>query len=146
MGYLLCEKCMGYIKLKEGESPHKYKKCKCGGNLIYLEKKTDILKKGDYLEKLPQELGIQTSPRRKKSQILFLIIYISIIIAFSIIIIATVFTPNEDPQLQDMIKERGSSNQANPENIINLILPFSFYQGNNSKINILDEYDRTDPK
>jgi len=128
MGYILCEKCMGYIKLKNGESPNKYKKCKCGGNLRYLEKKTDFLNKGDYLEKLPQDLGIKTGPRSKKSQTLFLIIYISLAIALSIIVISTVFSPN-DPQLDEMIKERGSSDQYNPANIMGFIGPMKINNG-----------------
>lgn len=125
MGYILCEKCMGYIKLKEGDSTQKYKKCKCGGNLVYLEQKTDFLKKGDYLEKLPQELGITIGPRFKMKQTLFLIIYIALALALAIIIISTVFY-NTDPQLDEMIKESGSSKQPNPENIMVNILTITF--------------------
>ncbi|MDI6644126.1 MAG: hypothetical protein QME14_03635 [Methanobacteriaceae archaeon] len=125
MGYILCEKCMGYIKLKSGDLPQKYKKCKCGGSLRYLEKKTDFLKKGDYLEKLPQELGIKTGPHSKMKQTLFLIIYIALALALAIIIIFTVFN-NTDPQLDEMIKESGSSKQPSPANIMINTLTINF--------------------
>ena len=125
MGYILCEKCMGYIKLKSGESPHKYKKCKCGGNLRYLEKKTDFLNKKDYLEKLPHELGIRTGPRSKINQTLFLIIYIAIALALVIIIISTIFN-STDPRLDEMIREKGSLEQPNPANIMINTLPINF--------------------
>ncbi len=37
MSRLKCEKCGGYYKLKEGESPEDFKSCKCGGNLRYVQ-------------------------------------------------------------------------------------------------------------
>ncbi|NYB51578.1 MAG: DUF2927 domain-containing protein [Methanobacteriaceae archaeon] len=38
MPYLICEKCGGYYKLKEGESPHDFDdQCQCGGHLKYKE-------------------------------------------------------------------------------------------------------------
>ncbi len=38
MGYLVCEKCGGYYKLKPGESPNKFSdNCECGGKLKYVE-------------------------------------------------------------------------------------------------------------
>lgn len=38
MGYLRCEKCTSYYKLKSGESPKDYDICKCGGELKYTSK------------------------------------------------------------------------------------------------------------
>ncbi len=38
MGYLRCEKCKGYYKLKPGESPKDYDLCECGGELKYTSK------------------------------------------------------------------------------------------------------------
>lgn len=37
MSYLICEKCGGYYKLKEGESPEDFESCECGGNLKYIQ-------------------------------------------------------------------------------------------------------------
>nr|WP_319374377.1 DUF2927 domain-containing protein [uncultured Methanobacterium sp.] len=38
MPYLVCEKCGGYYKLQEGESPDDFRdKCECGGDLKYSE-------------------------------------------------------------------------------------------------------------
>jgi predicted nucleic acid-binding Zn ribbon protein len=37
MSRLVCEKCGGYYKLKEGESPEDFKSCQCGGNLKYVQ-------------------------------------------------------------------------------------------------------------
>lgn len=38
MGYLVCEKCGGYYKLKPGESPSQFSdKCECGGKFKYVE-------------------------------------------------------------------------------------------------------------
>ncbi|MGB9937843.1 MAG: hypothetical protein ACPK7O_09000 [Methanobacterium sp.] len=34
-GYLRCEKCRGYYKLKSDESPKDFDICKCGGDLKY---------------------------------------------------------------------------------------------------------------
>jgi predicted nucleic acid-binding Zn ribbon protein len=34
---MVCEKCGGYYKLKEGESPEDFKSCQCGGNLKYVQ-------------------------------------------------------------------------------------------------------------
>ena len=51
MGYLICDKCEGYYKLKPGESPEDFlRRCNCGGYLNYslslvLEKKDHTYKK-----------------------------------------------------------------------------------------------------
>lgn len=38
MGYLICEKCKGYYKLRPDESPKDFSDtCECGGKLIYYE-------------------------------------------------------------------------------------------------------------
>lgn len=37
MSYLICEKCGGYYKLKEGENPEEFKACECGGHLRYVQ-------------------------------------------------------------------------------------------------------------
>jgi uncharacterized membrane protein YeaQ/YmgE (transglycosylase-associated protein family) len=37
MSRLVCEKCGGYYKLKEGESPEDFISCQCGGNLNYVQ-------------------------------------------------------------------------------------------------------------
>jgi|GEM_PF-2248687 hypothetical protein len=36
-GYLVCESCGGYYKLKKGESPDDFSKCQCGGELRYVK-------------------------------------------------------------------------------------------------------------
>lgn len=36
--YVWCEKCKGYYKLDEGESPQDFESCRCGGKLVYVEK------------------------------------------------------------------------------------------------------------
>jgi hypothetical protein len=36
-GYLVCDKCNGYYRLKEGESPDDFSKCQCGGELRYVK-------------------------------------------------------------------------------------------------------------
>ena len=37
MSYLICEKCGGYYKLKEGEKPDEFEACECGGSLKYVQ-------------------------------------------------------------------------------------------------------------
>ena len=37
MAYLICEKCGGYYRLKEGEDSEDFKTCECGGNLRYVQ-------------------------------------------------------------------------------------------------------------
>lgn len=37
MGYLICQNCGGYYKLKEGESPEDFVACECYGPLVYVE-------------------------------------------------------------------------------------------------------------
>ncbi|MGZ7046727.1 MAG: hypothetical protein ACXVHP_00400 [Methanobacterium sp.] len=37
MDYLMCEKCGGHYKLKEGESPDDFVSCECGGKLKYMQ-------------------------------------------------------------------------------------------------------------
>jgi len=37
MGYLICDKCKGYYKLKEGESIDDFDNCQCGGKLRYID-------------------------------------------------------------------------------------------------------------
>ena len=37
MSYLICEKCGGYYKLKEGEKPDEFEACECGGSLSYVQ-------------------------------------------------------------------------------------------------------------
>lgn len=36
MGYLVCEKCQGYYKLKKGEAIDNFEGCQCGGNFKYV--------------------------------------------------------------------------------------------------------------
>jgi hypothetical protein len=43
MGYLKCEMCWGYYKLRQGESPEDFEKCQCGGNLKYFENYVELL-------------------------------------------------------------------------------------------------------
>ncbi len=43
-GYLYCEKCGGYYKLQEGESPEDFDTCQCGGNLIYADNINQVIK------------------------------------------------------------------------------------------------------
>ncbi|MCZ3366767.1 MULTISPECIES: TIGR04086 family membrane protein [Methanobacterium] len=37
MSYLICKKCGGYYKLKEGEKPDEFEACECGGTLRYVQ-------------------------------------------------------------------------------------------------------------
>jgi hypothetical protein len=37
MGYLICQRCGGYYKLQEDESPEDFESCHCGGQLVYSE-------------------------------------------------------------------------------------------------------------
>jgi|GEM_PF-3578559 len=37
MGYLICDKCGGYYKLKEGELADDFEECQCGGKLRYVD-------------------------------------------------------------------------------------------------------------
>jgi len=37
MSYLICEKCGGYYKLKEGEKPDEFEACECGGSLRFVQ-------------------------------------------------------------------------------------------------------------
>jgi hypothetical protein len=37
MSHLVCKKCGGRYKLKDGESPEDFKSCQCGGNLNYVQ-------------------------------------------------------------------------------------------------------------
>ena len=47
MGFLVCEKCGGYYKLQEDESPESFDYCKCGGELIYYKHIHDYLGEED---------------------------------------------------------------------------------------------------
>jgi hypothetical protein len=40
-GYLVCEDCLGYYKLEEGESPDDFESCRCGGNLKFIKNLDD---------------------------------------------------------------------------------------------------------
>ena len=35
MGYLICNTCLGYYELQEGESPEDFDACHCYGTLVY---------------------------------------------------------------------------------------------------------------
>jgi len=37
MSYLICQRCYGYYKLEEDESPEDFESCQCGGQLSYSE-------------------------------------------------------------------------------------------------------------
>ena len=43
MGYLVCEKCKGYYKLKKGESAEDFSKCDCDGNLKFYNDVVDFI-------------------------------------------------------------------------------------------------------
>jgi len=42
MGYLVCQNCGGYYKLKDGESAEDFVACQCYGQLVYVESLEDI--------------------------------------------------------------------------------------------------------
>ncbi len=62
--YVLCEKCNGYYKLEEDESPEDFESCHCGGKLIYTEKS----------EGEPFILGQEARPIQKESYYLDLLL------------------------------------------------------------------------
>jgi len=43
-GYLICDSCKGYYKLKNNESPDDFLKCECGGSLRYRRNIDNLLK------------------------------------------------------------------------------------------------------
>lgn len=43
-GYLICNSCLGYYKLKENESPEDFKGCECGSPLEYKENNDNLRK------------------------------------------------------------------------------------------------------
>lgn len=43
-GYLICENCKGYYKLKNNESPNDFSRCDCGGLLEYRKNIDNLLK------------------------------------------------------------------------------------------------------
>lgn len=45
-GYLICNTCLGYYKLKENESPEDFNRCECGSPLEYVENIDHIRKTG----------------------------------------------------------------------------------------------------
>ncbi len=50
MGYLVCEKCKGYYKLREDESWEDFSNCECDGNLKYYHDITDFIQENLKLE------------------------------------------------------------------------------------------------
>ena len=50
MGYLVCEKCKGYYKLREDESWEDFSNCECDGNLKYYRDIVDFIKENLMLE------------------------------------------------------------------------------------------------
>ncbi len=56
MGYLVCQNCGGYYKLKKDESAEDFVACQCYGQLVYVESLEDIPKE-DAKDKLAQKLG-----------------------------------------------------------------------------------------
>ena len=50
MGYLVCEKCKGYYKLKKGESAQDFSKCECDGNLKCYDDVADFIEENLTLE------------------------------------------------------------------------------------------------
>lgn len=61
--YVWCEKCNGYYKMEEDESPEDFESCHCGGKLVYTEKP----------EGEPFALGQETRPIQKGSYYLDLL-------------------------------------------------------------------------
>ena len=51
MGYLVCEKCKGYYKLREDESWEDFSKCECDGNLKYYHDIIDFIQENLTLKK-----------------------------------------------------------------------------------------------
>ena len=50
MGYLVCENCKGYYKLKKGESAEDFSKCECDGNFKYYDDVADFIEETITLE------------------------------------------------------------------------------------------------
>ena len=55
MGYLVCQNCGGYYKLKKDESAEDFVACQCYGQLVYVESLEDIPKE-DAKDKRAQKL------------------------------------------------------------------------------------------
>lgn len=47
MPYIICEKCLGYYELQEGEFPKDFDSCQCGGKLKYIESIENINEQQD---------------------------------------------------------------------------------------------------
>ena len=56
MGYLVCQNCGGYYKLKEGESAEDFVACECYGRLVYVESLEDSSNKDLFEEESVLEL------------------------------------------------------------------------------------------
>jgi len=62
-GYLVCEECGGYYKLKKGESPSDFVSCECGGSLQHYDSLEEA-----YTEKL-QKVDETTNRTSKEGEI-----------------------------------------------------------------------------
>ena len=56
MSYLICEKCGGYYKLKEGEKPEDFESCECGGTLKHVSVLSDLKYVQNFGEHFDDEL------------------------------------------------------------------------------------------
>jgi hypothetical protein len=61
MGYLICQDCGGYYKLREGESPEDFVSCECYGSLVYVEKLDESF------EKEKQDIGSDNNKTESES-------------------------------------------------------------------------------
>ncbi len=59
MGYLVCEKCKGYYKLKKGESAEDFSKCDCDGNLKFYNDVVDFIEEKLTLEQRISEYELK---------------------------------------------------------------------------------------
>lgn len=111
MGYIVCDKCGGYYKLQEGESPHDFELiCNFGGDLFYTDFVDDFLKEQQranvdrkFKQRMEEEKQ-QKSTNNPSNQyytnkefIIILIIGLFVILFFGLRTIAYIFTFFEFP-------------------------------------------------
>lgn len=55
MGYLICNKCLGYYELQEGESPDDFVVCNCQGKLHYYNSLDEFRRELIYSNKIKEK-------------------------------------------------------------------------------------------
>ncbi|ADZ09757.1 hypothetical protein Metbo_1527 [Methanobacterium lacus] len=118
-GYLVCEQCGGYYKLKSGESPEDFDTCECGGKLIYAASNPNLNESEESITNETVNRGIfgLSKIKKNKDSIILIGIVVLSILAIPVLIHST---QNQTPTNYTLLASYNVNNLTNGSKGVNI--------------------------